>query len=336
MATLRQFRYYVRIVELGSMTRAAERLNVAQPALGLQMRQLEQEYGVALLQRHSRGVTPTSEGQLLYERATEILELVDRTGREIGTCRQDTTEIVRLGLSPSLMQLVASDLLTRARRDIPQLRLRLVEEMSFVLLDALQKGDLDMALAYDVPPQPGVHSTALLREELLFVTAPDLNTKTQSINEHGIVGTISAREALRADLTLPGTRDAIRQIVEKAAHDLSLTPHIIFEVQSVQAMKILAVDGIAAGILPYGTARPDLLSGQLIGRRIEAPTLERTLYLVRSDKFAELRSEVALQLLFETTKLRLADLLGPLFHEFVSLSDCSDRIRTAADANGEG
>lgn len=167
------------------MTKAAERLGVAQPALGLQMRQLEQEYGVALLQHHSRGVIPTTEGQLLYECATELLELVNRTSREIGACRQETMETLRLGMSPSLTQLVASDLLIRARRDIPRIMLRLVEEMSFVLFDALRNGDIDMALAYDVPTQPGVESVALLREELLFVTAPGSGTNIGPLNAHG-------------------------------------------------------------------------------------------------------------------------------------------------------
>src|SRR6185369_236810 len=74
--TLRQLRYFTRIVEAGNITRAAEQLYVAQPALGMQIRQLEESLGVELLERHSRGVSPTRAGQALYERACEILRLV--------------------------------------------------------------------------------------------------------------------------------------------------------------------------------------------------------------------------------------------------------------------
>ena len=315
MATLRQFRYFVRVVALGSITKAAERLNVAQPALGLQMRQLEQEYGVTLLQRHSRGVVPTAEGEVLYQRATEILDLVDLTAREIAACRGDATHTIRLGMSPSLMLLVASDLLTRARRDLPHLMLRLVEEMSFVLRDALERGELDMALAYDVPAHPGMRSTALLREGLLFVTASRAGPMPDTTDAYGIVGAIGLREALLADLTLPGPRDAIRQAVDRAAQDLAIAPRIIFEVQSVQAMKILAMDGVAAGILPYGIARADLLAGRLVGRRIESPRLDRTLYLVRNEKAGAWQDEAGLLALFDSMTRRLATLLGPLCHE---------------------
>ena len=66
---LRQLRYFVSVVETGSMTRAAEQLHVAQTALGMQIRQIEEDLGVALLVRHSRGVEPTKAGRLLHERA---------------------------------------------------------------------------------------------------------------------------------------------------------------------------------------------------------------------------------------------------------------------------
>lgn len=127
-------------------------------------------------------------------------------------------------------------------------------------------------------------------------------------------GTISLREVLAAELTLPGSRDAIRQIVDTGAQGLSLVPRITFEVQSVQAMKILAVDGIAACVLPFGIARPELLAGHLVGRRITDPRLERTLYLVRAEQRVRLHNEAALLEVVDATKGRLMDLLGPLCH----------------------
>jgi LysR family transcriptional regulator, nitrogen assimilation regulatory protein len=302
----------VKIVELGSMTRAAEQLNVAQPALGLQMRQLEQELGVILLQRHSRGVVPTTAGQLLCERCHEILDLVERTAREVSTFSADAVETVRLGLTPSLMQLVASDLLVRARLELPLVLLRLVEEMSFVLLDALGRRDLDMALAYDVPDQPGLRRTAWLREEVLFVTAPGPGEPANSASPQGIVGTITFEDALQAELALAGSRDPLRQMVAEAAEQLSIVPRVTFEVQSVQAMKILVGDGLAASIMPYGSAAAELTSGRLVGRRIIQPRLTRTLYLVTNPKFDELRGGAALLKMLDTTRERILRILDPL------------------------
>ena len=79
---LRQLKYFVGVVEAGNMTRAAEQLHVAQTALGMQIRQIEEDLGVALLVRHSRGVEPTKAGNLLLSRALEILRLVEETRKE--------------------------------------------------------------------------------------------------------------------------------------------------------------------------------------------------------------------------------------------------------------
>src|SRR3982751_4338470 len=107
---LRQLRYFVKIVELGNMTRAAESLYVAQPALGMQVRQLEEDLGVTLLIRHSRGVEPTPAGRLLHTRAIEILALVDRAREEVAAHDDQGGEAIRLGLTPMLMLVIGPDI----------------------------------------------------------------------------------------------------------------------------------------------------------------------------------------------------------------------------------
>ncbi|HTI88742.1 MAG TPA: LysR family transcriptional regulator, partial [Alphaproteobacteria bacterium] len=76
--TLRQLHYFLRILELKSFSKAAANLHIAQPALGLQIRKLEDELGVPLLNRHSRGVTPTEAGLILREHAQTVLRQVER------------------------------------------------------------------------------------------------------------------------------------------------------------------------------------------------------------------------------------------------------------------
>src|SRR5690606_38359631 len=134
---LRQLKYFVKVVQTGSMTRAAEQLYVAQPALGMQIRQLEEDIGVALLIRHSRGVEPTSAGKLLHERAVAILELVEAARKEVAACDGDAAETVRLGVTPALMLVVGPDIALNARERVPQVFLSLAEDMSHLLVDAL-------------------------------------------------------------------------------------------------------------------------------------------------------------------------------------------------------
>ncbi|MGE0315145.1 MAG: LysR family transcriptional regulator [Lautropia sp.] len=97
---LRQLKYFVKVVEAGSMTRAAEQLFVAQPALGMQIRQLEEDVGVALLDRHSRGVTPTRAGALLLERARAILALVEQARSEVSACDRGRAKRCASGSRP--------------------------------------------------------------------------------------------------------------------------------------------------------------------------------------------------------------------------------------------
>jgi len=152
--SLRQLRYFVRIVETGSMTKAAEHFRVAQTALGLQVRELERYIGGKILERHSRGVMPTPSGQLLFERAREILDLVDRTVVEVTQLQRKTAEVITFGFIPSQMQLLAHDLLLWARRELPTVLLRLIEE--FRPHEAIRRGEVDFGIGCQVPEQPGL------------------------------------------------------------------------------------------------------------------------------------------------------------------------------------
>ncbi len=118
----------MKVVEAGNMTAAAQRLGLAQPALGAQIKQLEDELGVKLLVRHSRGVEATEAGKLLAERARSILSEVDRTRTELRTLGARHADHLVLGVNPSIVLMLGADLLHRAREEMPDVALSLVEE----------------------------------------------------------------------------------------------------------------------------------------------------------------------------------------------------------------
>jgi LysR family nitrogen assimilation transcriptional regulator len=301
---LRQLKYFVKVVEVGNMTRAAEGLFVAQPALGMQIRQLEEDLGVALLIRHSRGVEPTPAGALLHARALAILKLVDETRKEVSAHDQGSSEAIRLGLTPMLMLVLGPEVVVNVRDRVPQVFLSLVEEMSHVLVDALSRGEIDLALAYDVPDLPHLARTELLREDLVLVTLPGLR-KGQPI---------AFAEAMDESLVLPESRDTVREVVIRTARDLGLEPKIAFEVRSIPGIKSLILRGAAAGILPYGAVIEEVRGGKLDARQIIAPPLRRTLYLAASNKRARFKNELALTGVIRSSLSSLIDMLGPLAH----------------------
>lgn len=280
---LRQMRYFAKTVEAGNITRAAEQLYVAQPALGLQIRQLEEELGVPLLIRHSRGVSATDAGKLLYERSLEVLRLVDAARQEVMAANKPSAENITLGLTPGLGKLFGAGLMLRVRDDMEGVNLSVVEEMSFVLLDGMEREEIHLALAYEAPDRPGFSRTALLDEELLFVTADPSRTDP-----------IPFAEVLDHPLALAGERDHVHQLVHRAAEAIGRVPKIGFEASSVSIMKSLVLGGSAFSVMPYGSVIGELTRNELVGRRIVDNSLVRTLYLVHSLRRPPLLNEAEL------------------------------------------
>ncbi len=300
---LRQLRYFVQVVRAGNMTRAAEQLHVAQPALGLQVRQLEEDVGVVLLLRHSRGVETTPAGRLLFERALAILESVEDARRAVAACSGQAPEPVRLGLTPALMLTLGPDIAVGVREQVPQVVLGLAEEMSHVLVDGLQRGDFDLVLAYDVPDLPAFVRQPLLHEDLVLVTPAAAGCDAP---------TATFAEALEWGLVLPEARDTVRELVMRTAAEMALHPTVAFEVRSLPAMKALIQRGAAAGILPFASVADDVAAGTLDARRIVSPRLRRTLYLASTSRRAPLQHEPALAAVIRNALPVLLDRLGPL------------------------
>ncbi|MDI6028793.1 LysR substrate-binding domain-containing protein [Corticibacterium sp. UT-5YL-CI-8] len=309
---LRQLRYFAKIVELGNITRAAEQLYVAQPALGLQIRALENDLRVSLLVRHSRGVTPTAAGELLYKRATEILRAVSDAKKEISSFGGPEHESIVLGLSPGVMNLLGRDILVEAREHLPGVSLSLVEEMSYVLIEALERDEVDIALAYEAPERPGLIRVPIIEEELLFISANPITPDNGD--------TIDFTTLIRQPLALATGKDVVRQLFGAAAERLTVMPNIAFEASSVGVMKNLVSSGAAASIMPYGTVINELERSQLHSCRISNPTLKRTLYLIRPTRLPAFRNEDAVIDLINSAMEQLLEKLGRLATPLTPLS----------------
>jgi LysR family nitrogen assimilation transcriptional regulator len=294
---LRQLRYLVKIVEVGSMTRAAEQLFVAQPALGVQIKALEERLGVELLVRHSRGVSPTRAGQLVYERACQILRLVDETQQDVAALLNLQPAHIDLGLSTAVIAPVGRDVMVEARTALPNVHIGIREDASPALVEAIERAEIDLIVAYDVPDRPGLHRVPLAEEELLFVTA------AASAPDEEVV---SFAMAAAHPLVLQTGRDVLRLQVTTTASRLALPLDIAYDVASNIVIKNLLMRGGVAGIMHFGTVMDEVLAGTLAVRRLCQPTLKRTLCLAwRNDAPPSAR------------QAPLIDLLGRLLLAFV-------------------
>ncbi len=291
------------------MTSAAKDLHVAQPALGLQVRQLEDEFGIALLSRHSRGVEATDAGRVLYDRAMQMLEMAAETREEIKALARGSnqTERIRLGMTPSLMALMGSQILVTARDALPGVNLTLVEELSFSLIETLDRDEIDLALAYEVADRPNLIRHPILEEELLFITAS---------RSAGDSDAITLADALKQELVLAAEKDTVYRMVAGAAERASLPFDVTYFAQSVPAMVRLAAEGIASAIMPLGPAIGEIENGRVVAKRIVKPSLARVLYMVRSTRRGRFRNEEALDEFVQHMLEILMQRLGPLARPF--------------------
>jgi LysR family nitrogen assimilation transcriptional regulator len=267
MDTRRLFSF-VRIVDAGSITRAADILHIAQPALSQQMTALESHFGQQLLIRSKQGVVPTDAGSALYRHAQVILRQVASAQAEVSVVGRELAGGVSVGLAPySTVNAIALPLLTAVRGRYPSILLHINENFGGVLSEAMMTGRMDMALLYDSGPIKGVDFERLLTEELIVV-APAGTVLSGSAGD-----AVSIRELVDLPLLLPGPTHTIRKVVEQAFQHGYEQAHVVAEVESVTLMAQAVQNGLGATVLPLSVARRMMSVANLELRRI-APAIE--------------------------------------------------------------
>lgn len=266
MDTRRLFSF-VRIVDAGSITRAADILHIAQPALSQQVTALEAHFGQQLLIRSKQGVEPTDAGRALYRHAQVILRQVESAQAEVSVIGRELAGGVSVGLAPySTVSAIALPLLTAVRERYPSILLHINENFGGVLSEAMMTGRMDMALLYDAGPIKGVDFERLLTEELMVVAPAGTGLP-------GGTGTaISIRELVDLPLLLPGPMHTIRKVVEQAYEYAFEQARVVGEVESVTLMAQAVRNGLGATVLPLSVARRIMNVENLELRRIE-PTI---------------------------------------------------------------
>lgn len=261
---LKQLAYFVRVAELGSFTRAAVELDVAQPALSRQVRLLEVELRQTLLVRNGRGAVPTEAGKVLLEHGRGILHQVQRARDDLGRLRGGLSGRVALGLPSSLARVLAVPL-TRAFRDaMPDAKLSISEGLSASLQEGLATGRLDIVVLYNAQASRELDVTPLLEEELLLVRA-----RPPGLHEDPPPGPIELREVAAMPLVIPSRPNAIRMHVESAMAGIGCKANVALEIDGVTAILDLVLDGAGCAILSrnalLNSPRPSAYTAQQIG-----------------------------------------------------------------------
>jgi len=236
-------RCFRRIVELGSLSRAASELGISQPALTRQIKRLEHTLGSELLVRNSRGVRLTEAGEFLLSRAGPLVDQAELIGEELSAWRGSLSGDVAICMPASLHRSVTSPLVADIRRDMPGIHLRVVDGFDALLHHQLQEGLVDLGvLIHDAARIiDGIDQQPLARESLLLVGR-------KSNFPSG--ARFKIRDLRGKDLVLPGTRSHFRRHIEELFRRQGETVRTGIEVDSLQLTNDLIGDGKFCSIAP--------------------------------------------------------------------------------------
>ncbi|MBN3723379.1 LysR family transcriptional regulator [Burkholderia sp. Ac-20379] len=241
---MRQLKYFVQIVESGSLSKASRQLFIAQPALSQQMTRLEDEVGKPLLVRSSRGVTPTDNGEALYHHARFILRQLDQA---VSVARREHSNVsgrVNLGMAPTTVCAIGLPLIKHLNAKYPGIMLNVVEALSGHLEHMTRLGELDLAILFSTTAALDLTVEALLEEELFMIVPRDSTLHPADRRD------ISLAELAKLPLILPSPGHGLRRRIVLEFDRVNLTVDPVAEIDSLPLLMHCVADGIGATIKP--------------------------------------------------------------------------------------
>ncbi|WP_143277734.1 LysR substrate-binding domain-containing protein [Bordetella genomosp. 10] len=245
---LRQLRYFVAIVEHGSLVAAAQHVHVAQPALSHHVSNLEAELGQKLFERTARGVLPTKIGSEFYHRAKLILRTADQA---VETVKRggEMAGIVSLGVTPTSGLVLGLPILMRATEQFPSLKVNVVERLSGHLYEMTRTGLLDLSIMFDSRPAENMDVEMLGADEMVLVGNADM------FERFGIGPTVDKAMLATLPLFLSSATHFTRRKVDNEFARLGIRPTVSSEIDSVTLTMDAVEKGLGFTIRCRGTAR---------------------------------------------------------------------------------
>ncbi len=269
---LRQLRYFLSVIEQGSISKAADALHVAQSAISLHLNRLETELGCDLVHRTSRGIVPTESGIRLATRARSLLADLATIADDVRGNELTPNGSVVVGMPTSLGIALTVPLALKVRQAHPKIQLRITEGLSGHMSQWLTSGELDIALTFNDERLPGAMTECVARENLRLVTSAGAGLPSEPLD---------APALFRLPLILPGRPHGLREEVERAASRHGLRPNVILEIDSLEHIKALVAENVGYTILSQRVASHGGLAERLRWLEISQPKIERVIYLAR-------------------------------------------------------
>ncbi len=287
-----QLRCFLATAELGSVTRAAGRLDIAQPTPSQILLRLEDELGIKLFERTARGVHLTDPGRVFQEHARIILRDMDRA--RAGVRLHDAAPAaVSIGLPSSISGMVGARLVVAARERLPNVSVRLDEAFSGHIRAWLEEGRIELGVLHHADALHHLSVRRLAVEECCLVGPPG---RFGPRGRHGMApAPVSLAGPHPRPLILPTREHGLRQLVEREARAQGAELEVEIELDSLNHIRTLVSAGHGYSVLSHSAVQDDLAAGRLSAAPLGRPAIRRPIYLVRNPTRAVTRASVRVE-----------------------------------------
>lgn len=268
---LKQLKAFMTVADTGNVTRAAELLNLVQPAVSRQLRLLEETVGAELFVRERHGMVLTDAGKTLMVYARRAMLELDRARAEIGGSQAGISGLATIGLLPSTGDLISSPLVRAVAQHYPGIRVRIAVGYAGTLQHWLESGEIDAAILYGVERSPNIQAKPLLEEPLWIVGPASTRLKEQR--------PVPFSRLAGKPMILPNGPRGIRTLVDHACAVSNTELTVVAETNAMDIQKSLVLGGHGFTILPPIAFAQELADKQLSAAPLLDPRMSRTIVL---------------------------------------------------------
>jgi LysR family nitrogen assimilation transcriptional regulator len=269
---IKQLKHFLRIAEVGNLTRASNILGVTQAALSRQLAQLEAELGAELFRRNGRGLVLTAAGRRLLDHVPMVLRQINLAERAVKESKEPLRGTLVVGLAPSLARTVVVPLIRAFQERFPDITLRTVDGSSANLGELVGSGKLDCAVIYNPIPNSTTELHPLTEERLYLISGP------QAVREGRIPGrSVALKKLPELPLVIAGKSNVVHGVLAAALAERGLKAQVVHEIENLMAILDLIRHGYGYSVVPLSGVHPCIGDPELHLHRIHSPSISCTL-----------------------------------------------------------
>ncbi len=265
--SLRQLRYFVEIARSRNFSRAAQHLSIAQSALSQNISALEEDLDAVLFKRHARGAELSPAGEMLFDKAVDLLARTDALKEQLAGREARPAGIVRLSIAGSLAGILVAPLLRATAERFPDVKLTVREGLSSAVRAQVESGEAHLAAMPSPSELSGMESLPLFEERFMLFGA--------YAGMRGRASRIRFADVAELPLAEPDGAHDLRKIIERAADAVGMPLDVRYELNSPAMLVSVVREGLAYSIMPASACSDAVAAKTISGQLVFEPELTR-------------------------------------------------------------